>query len=102
MGIRVLVLCAAPVLALAASVYQKRKPRTNRMHLMARPESARANSEATDVYLAPDDYLKDFGCHFAKGDKVFVKGSKGKFNSGPGNPGARRTLAISYGLSARR
>jgi hypothetical protein len=111
MGIRVLVLCAVPVLALAASVYQKEKAAEephydtssnvdlimvvaevkdvaegsvlNGMHLMARPESARANSEATDVYLAPDDYLKDFDCHFAKGDKVFVKGSKVKFNGGP-------------------
>jgi hypothetical protein len=49
-------------------------------HLMMRPESAKANSETTDVYLAPADYLKDFGCHFAKGDRLQVKGSKIKFN----------------------
>ena len=111
MGTRVLVLCAAPVLALAASFYQKGKTAEephyetssnvdlvmvvaevkevaegsvlNGMHLMARLESARASSEPTDVYLAPDDYLKDFGCHFAKGDKVFVKGSKVKLNGAP-------------------
>jgi hypothetical protein len=51
------------------------------LHLIVRPESARGNSETMDVYLAPDDYLKDFGCHFAKGDKIQVKGSKVKFNS---------------------
>jgi hypothetical protein len=52
------------------------------MHLIVRPESARGNSETTDVYLAPDEYLKDFGCHFAKGDRIQVKGSKVKFNGG--------------------
>jgi hypothetical protein len=51
----------------------------NGTHILVRPESARANSEPIDVYLAPDDYLKDFGCHFAKGDKVQVKGSKVKY-----------------------
>jgi hypothetical protein len=55
----------------------------NGMHLIVRPESAKGNSETTDVYLAPDDYLKDFGCHFTKGDKIQVKGSKVKFNGGP-------------------
>jgi hypothetical protein len=49
-------------------------------HLMMRPDSAKANAETTDVYLAPDEYLKDFGCHFAKGDRLQVKGSKVKFN----------------------
>jgi len=53
------------------------------VHLIVRPESAKANSETTDVYLAPDDYLKDFGCHFAKGDRIQVKGSKVKYNGGP-------------------
>jgi hypothetical protein len=48
-------------------------------HLLMRPESAKANSETTDVYLAPDDYLKDFNCQFAKGDRLQVKGSKIKF-----------------------
>ena len=52
------------------------------MHLMVRPESARANSETTDVYLAPDDYLKDFNTHFVKGDRLQVKGSKVKYNGG--------------------
>jgi hypothetical protein len=52
------------------------------LHLIVRPESARGNSETTDVYLAPDDYMKDFGCHFAKGDRIQVKGSKVKFNGG--------------------
>jgi hypothetical protein len=49
-------------------------------HLMMRPESSKPNAETTDVYLAPDDYLKDFGCHFAKGDRLQVKGSRVKFN----------------------
>jgi len=53
------------------------------MHLIVRPESAKGNSETTDVYLAPDDYLKDFGCHFSKGDRIQVKGSRVKFNGGP-------------------
>ena len=49
-------------------------------HLMMRPESSRANSETTDVYLGPADYLKDFSCRFTKGDRVQVTGSKVKFN----------------------
>jgi hypothetical protein len=53
------------------------------MHLIVRPETSKANSETIDVYLAPDDYLKDFGCHFAKGDRIQVKGSKVKYNGGP-------------------
>ena len=53
------------------------------MHLIVRPESAKANSETTDVYLAPDSFLKDNGCHFDKGDRIQVKGSKVKFNGGP-------------------
>ena len=52
------------------------------MHLMVRPETARANSETTDVFLAPDEYLKNFECHFAKGDRIQVKGSKVRFNGG--------------------
>lgn len=52
----------------------------NGLHLIVRPESAKGNSETTDVYLAPDEYLKDFGCHFAKGDRIDVKGSKVKLN----------------------
>ena len=52
----------------------------NGTHLAARPESSRVGSESTDIYLAPDDYLKDFDCHFAKGDRIQVKGSKVKFN----------------------
>jgi hypothetical protein len=55
----------------------------NGLHLIVRPESAKGNSETTDVYLAPDDYLKDFGCHFTKGDRIQVKGSKVKYNGGP-------------------
>jgi len=53
------------------------------MHLIVRPESAKGNSETIDVYVAPDDYLKDFGCKFAKGDRIQVKGSRVKFNGGP-------------------
>jgi hypothetical protein len=49
-------------------------------HLMVRPESSKPNAETTDVYLAPDDYLKDFGCNFAKGNKLQVKGSKIRYN----------------------
>jgi len=107
----VLFLCAAPLLlALAAPANQKEtsqaEPRydtatnvdimvvvaevkdvpvgspLNGMHLLVRPETAKNNSETTDVYLAPDDYLKDFDCHFTKGDRIQVKGSKVKFNGG--------------------
>jgi len=53
------------------------------MHLIVRPEQSKGNAETTDVYLAPDDYLKDFGCHFSKGDRIQVKGSKVKYNGGP-------------------
>jgi hypothetical protein len=110
LGTSVLFFCAAPVLvALAASSSQKdaTEPRYDTsthidvmmvvaevkevapgnplsgMHLIVRAESSKSNSETTDVYLGPDDYLKDFGCHFAKGDKIQVKGSKVKFNGGP-------------------
>jgi hypothetical protein len=105
----VLFLCGAPLLlALAASSNQKdAEPKydaatnidvmvvvtdvkevavgspLNGMHLIVRPESSKSNAETTDVYLGPDDYLKDFGCHFAKGDRIQVKGSKVKFNGGP-------------------
>ena len=112
-GTSVLIFCAAPLLvALAASSSQKdtapaAEPRydastnidimvvvadvkevargnpLNGMHLLVRPESSKANSETIDVYLAPDDYLKDFGCHFTKGDRIQVKGSKVKYNGGP-------------------
>jgi hypothetical protein len=51
-------------------------------HLMVRLEGTKASSEILDVYLAPADYLKDMDCHFAKGDRIQVKGSKVKFNSG--------------------
>jgi hypothetical protein len=53
------------------------------LHLMVRPESAKANAETTDVYLAPDDFMKDFPCHFTKGDRIQLKGSKVKYNGGP-------------------
>ena len=53
------------------------------MHLIVRRESAKAKSETTDVYLAPDDYMKGCGCHFAKGDRIQVKGSRVKYNGGP-------------------
>jgi hypothetical protein len=49
-------------------------------HLIVRPDSARIGSETMDVYLAPADYLKGFDCHFAKGDRFQVKGSKIKYN----------------------
>ncbi len=102
------VLCIAPLLlALAAHSSQKETPADeprydsstnvdmmmvvnevkevsaaplNGMHILARPESSRAGSESTDVYLGPDDYLKDFECHYTKGDRIQVKGSKVKFN----------------------
>jgi hypothetical protein len=51
-------------------------------HLIVLPETAKAGSETTDVYLAPSDYLRGFECHFAKGDRVQVKGSKVKYNGG--------------------
>jgi len=111
-GTSVLLICAAPLLmALAASSNQKDttpaiEPKydtatnidvmvivtevkdvavgnpLNGMHLIVRPESSKGNAETTDVYLAPADYLKDFGCHFAKGDRIQVKGSKVKYNGG--------------------
>jgi hypothetical protein len=52
----------------------------NGTHLLVRPESSKPNAETTDVYLAPDEYLKDFGCTFAKGNKLQVKGSKIRYN----------------------
>ena len=41
--------------------------------------SVKSDSGAFDVYLAPMEYLKDFGVTFAKGDRVQVAGSKVKF-----------------------
>ena len=64
------------------------------LHLLVRPEMAKTNAETTDVYLGPDDYLKDFDCHFAKGDRIQVKGSKVKFN------GATAILAREVRLEA--
>jgi len=119
----VFILCAAPLLlALAASSDQKEATQVepkydtatnvdlmvvvvevkevpvgnplNGMHLIVRPETSKANSETTDVYLAPDDYLKDFGCHFTKGDRIQVKGSKVKFN------GANAVLAREVRMEA--
>jgi hypothetical protein len=111
-GSSILLLCAAPLfVALAVPSHQKDTPAEeprydtgssiNLMvvvtdvkevaagnplygtHLMVRPETSKSNSETTDVYLAPDEYLKDFGCHFAKGDRIQVKGSKVKYNGSP-------------------
>jgi hypothetical protein len=52
-------------------------------HLIVRPESSRSDAEANDVYLAPASFLKDFDCHFAKGDRIQVKGSRVKYNGAP-------------------
>lgn len=49
-------------------------------HLIVKPEAAKSDSETIDVYLAPTDFLKDFECHFAKGDRIEIKGSKVRFS----------------------
>jgi hypothetical protein len=51
-------------------------------HLMVRPESGKGESETMDVYLAPVDFVKDFDCHLAKGDRIQVIGSKVKTGAG--------------------
>jgi hypothetical protein len=46
------------------------------IHLMARPESARADSEPWDVYLGPTDFMKDMDLVFQPHDRLDVVGSK--------------------------
>ncbi len=46
------------------------------IHLMARPESARADSEPWDVYLGPTDFMKDMDLVFQPHDRLDVIGSK--------------------------
>jgi hypothetical protein len=49
--------------------------------------TVKIESETTDVYLGPVDYLKEFDITFAQGDKIEIIGSKVKFD------GARTVLA---------
>jgi hypothetical protein len=46
------------------------------IHLMARPESARADSEPWDVYLGPTEFMKDMDLVFQPHDRLDVIGSK--------------------------
>jgi len=48
------------------------------IHLMARPESARTDSEPWDVYLGPTEFLKDMDLVFHPHDRLDVFGSKVK------------------------
>ena len=51
------------------------------VHLMARPESARADSEPVDVYVAPVAFLKMMEFTFHARDRLEVKGSKVKMGN---------------------
>ncbi len=46
------------------------------IHLMARPESARNDSEPFDIYLAPADFMKGLDLTFHPHDRLDVVGSK--------------------------
>ena len=52
-------------------------------HLMVRPESARPDAEAQDVYLAPTEFIKLFNLTFRPGDRIEVIGSKVKLDTAP-------------------
>ena len=52
-------------------------------HLMVRPESARPDTEAQDVYLAPTEFIKMFNLTFHSGDRIEVIGSKVKLGTVP-------------------
>jgi hypothetical protein len=51
------------------------------IHLLARPESARVDSEPWDVYIGPVDFLRELDLAFHPRDKVDVAGSKSKVGS---------------------
>ena len=53
------------------------------VHLLARPESARAGSEPVDVYLAPADFMKQVDITFQPRDRIDVTGSKVKAGGAP-------------------
>lgn len=53
------------------------------VHLLARPESARADSEPVDVYLAPADFMKQMDLTFHPHDRIDVTGSKVKLGAAP-------------------
>ena len=52
------------------------------IHLMARPESAKVDSEPWDVYIGPAAFLKSIDLAFHARDKMDVVGSKIKTPSG--------------------
>ena len=52
------------------------------IHVMARPESARRDSEAWDVYIGPAEFLKEIDLKFHERDKLEVVGSKLKTSGG--------------------
>lgn len=51
------------------------------VHLMARPETARNESEPVDVYIAPAAFLKMMEFAFHPHDRLEVKGSKVKMGA---------------------
>lgn len=53
------------------------------LHLLARLESGRADSETLDVYLGPSEFMKLFDFTFHAGDRVEVIGSKVKLGAAP-------------------
>lgn len=53
------------------------------VHLMARPETARSESEPVDVYIAPAAFLKMMEFTFHAHDRLEVKGSKVKMGAVP-------------------
>jgi len=46
------------------------------MHLMARLETARSDSDTLDIYLGPTEFIKDFDFPFRPGTRLEVVGSK--------------------------
>lgn len=49
------------------------------IHLLARLESSKADSETTDVWVGPVDFVKMFEITFHKDDHLSITGSKSKF-----------------------
>lgn len=52
------------------------------VHMMARLESARENSELIDIYIGPTDFVNDLGFPFKAHERMEVAGSKVKFGAG--------------------
>jgi len=71
---------ATTINVMATVMDVREAPRTgplSGLHLLVRTET-----ETLEVYLAPDEFLKEFEMTFGKGDRLQIAGSKVKFGGG--------------------